>query len=405
MLIGETLRVALDALRANKMRSLLTMLGIVIGIGAVIAMVALGNGAQASVRARIAGLGTTLLEVNAKRVQQGGVASTNIKRLVPADVRMIVEHAPHVTAVQPQQDRSLRIVWRNRNANIDVVGTTANYLHVRKFEIEDGEMFTDSDENARRRVAVIGAGVLPLLGIESSGQILGDNIRIIGEQFKVIGVLKSKGRASSFGNPDEQILIPFMTGRFKVFGNERLNDISALAASEADIPEAMLEIQRALRRSHRLRPDQPDDFTIRNQADFLTTMSETSQTFGSLLAGIAAVSLMVGGIGIMNIMLVSVTERTREIGIRKALGATRRSILLQFLTEATLLCVLGGAIGVAAGVFTAWALQQTLGWDTAVDGASILIALGVATATGLVFGVWPARQAARLDPIEALRFE
>jgi putative ABC transport system permease protein len=405
MLFFEIARVALDALRANKLRSLLTMLGIIIGVGAVIAMIALGDGAQQSVQDRIASLGTTLLQVNPQRVMQGGVQTSTLRRLTPDDSKMISDRAQHVSQVQPQQNGAQQIVYRRQNASIEVVGTTSNYLPVHKYELDRGRMFTTQENNARLRVAVLGAGVLPLLNIPSADDIIGDNVRINSEQFRVIGVLKSKGQANSFGNPDEIVLIPFETGQFRLFGNDHLNDIFVLASSEQAIPQAMAEIESALRRGHHIRAGAPDDFRIRDQSDFLTTLGETTQTFTMLLAGIAAVSLLVGGIGIMNIMLVSVTERTREIGIRKALGATRGSILLQFLTEAVVLCACGGLIGVAMGMGAADELHHWMGWRTAVSASSVGLAFGFAAATGLIFGVWPAKQAAALDPIEALRFE
>ena len=405
MLLFEIARVAMDALRVNKLRSLLTMLGIIIGVGAVIAMIALGNGAQQSVQDRINSLGTTLLQVNPQRVREGGIETSTLRRLTPADAKMIEERSTHLDEVQPQQDAGEQIVYRRQNTNVRVTGTTANYLVVHKYDIDQGRMFTAREDDDRLRVAVLGAGVLPLLGIADPDEVVGQSVRIAGEQFQVVGVLKSKGQTNSFGNPDEIVLIPFSTGQFRVFGNNRVDDIFVTAASDSEIPYAMAEIESALRRSQHLRAGEPDDFRIRDQSDFLTTLGETAQTFTMLLAGIAAVSLLVGGIGIMNIMLVSVTERTREIGIRKALGATRGSILLQFLTEAVVLCACGGLIGVAAGMGAAGELHRVMGWRTSVDPASIGLAFGFAAATGLIFGVWPAKQAAALDPIEALRFE
>ena len=400
----EIVRVALGALRVNKMRSLLTMLGIVIGVGAVIAMVALGNGAQNTVRERIARLGTTVLQINPQRVQQGGIGTGTPAKLTMKDVEMIRERAPNVLAVNMQQDRPLQVVWKNRNTSVQVTGTAPNFLSVRSFTIATGRMFTATDDNARRRVAVLGADVLPLLGADNAEAMIDEHIRIAGRMFTVIGVMAAKG-ATGFGDADEQILIPFTTGRFGTFGTDRINDIWALAASEDSVTIAMAEVQMAIRRSHRLLAGRADDFSIRNQADFLSILSETTQTFTMLLAGIAAVSLLVGGIGIMNIMLVSVTERTREIGVRKALGATRGNILLQFLTEAVVLCLVGGAMGIGAGLITASVMHQTMGWNSSVDAQSIVIAFAFASSIGLVFGVWPARRASRLDPIEALRFE
>jgi putative ABC transport system permease protein len=405
MLLFEIARVAIDALRVNKLRSLLTMLGIIIGVGAVIAMIALGNGAQQSVKDRIASLGTTLLQVNPARVVQAGIQTTSLRRLTPDDAKAIAARADHISEVQPEQDGNQQVVYRRQNSSIQVVGTTPNYLDVHKYELDRGRMFTTKENVARLRMVVLGAGVLPLLDVSDPDEILGQDVRIAGEQFQVVGVLKSKGQANSFGNPDEIALIPFNTGQFRVFGNNRLNSLYVLAASEAEIPDAMTDIEAAVRRSQKLRAGEPDDFNIRNQSDFLTTLGETTQTFTMLLAGIAAVSLLVGGIGIMNIMLVSVTERTREIGIRKALGATRGSILFQFLMEAVVLCACGGLIGVGVGMGAAAELHRLMGWRTSVDFASIALAFGFASATGLIFGVWPAKQAAALDPIEALRFE
>jgi putative ABC transport system permease protein len=404
MLLDEVIRVALGSLRANTLRSLLTMLGIVIGVAAVIAMIALGNGAENAVRERIARLGTTVIWINPQRVNQGGINTSTVARLTMKDVDMIRDRAPHVIGVNQQQDRPLQVVWRNRNTNVQVTGTGPNFLEVRGFRMAAGRMFTDVEERSRRRVAVLGDAVLPLLGIDNPFAIIDEPIRIAGRQFTVIGILASRG-VSGVADADQQILVPFSVGRFELFGTDRLQDIWVRAANESSLIDAMTEVQLALRRSHRLRANQPDDFTMRNQADFLTALGETTETFTFLLAGIAAVSLLVGGIGIMNIMLVSVTERTREIGIRKALGATRRNILLQFLVEAVVLCVAGGAVGAAVGSGASAVLRASFGWDTAMSSTAIALAFVFAATVGIVFGVWPARRAAVLDPITALRYE
>ncbi|MEO7457212.1 MAG: ABC transporter permease [Gemmatimonadaceae bacterium] len=401
----EVLRIAFASLRANKLRSALTMLGIVIGIGSVIAMVALGTGAKQSVQERIAKLGTTLLQVNPQRVAQGGVQIDNAKRMTMDDVRLIEERATRITEIQPQQDSRMTIQYGRQNTQGSVTGTTSNFLTVRRYTLAAGRMFTTQEDESRRRVAVLGATTLANMGITDPAQVIGELIRIKGLQFEVIGALAPKGQVTGFGDPDDQVLIPFETGRWRVFGTDRLNDINLIAVHEDSVNAAMEEVASIMRRSHKLRPGKPDDFIIRNQADFLTTLGATTEVFTYLLSGIAAVSLLVGGIGIMNIMLVSVTERTREIGIRKALGATRMTILTQFLAEAVALCLLGGVIGVAAGTLTAWLLKTSFGWATVIVPESIVVAFAFSGAVGILFGVWPARRAARLDPIVALRYE
>jgi putative ABC transport system permease protein len=406
MLLGEIVSVALGALRANKLRSLLTMLGIVIGVAAVIAMVALGTGAQTAVKERIASLGTTLLTVTPGQQRGMGVviADQNTK-LTMDDAKAIEDRAENVTAVQPEMNRSLQITWQNKNASASIVATSANYLEVRKYALMAGRMFTRNEDDAKQRVAVVGPAVATNMGLDAPDALLGENVRVRGIQFLVVGILESKGQASPFGNPDEQILIPLNTGRFRVFGTDRLRSISVLAATEEKIPDAMADIQKALRREHRLRPNQPDEFQMRSQADFLNTLGETTQVFTYLLSGIAAVSLLVGGIGIMNIMLVSVTERTREIGIRKALGATRSNILLQFLIEAVVLCCLGGIVGILVGSGGATAMSSAFAWNVKISIGAIVLAFMFSAAVGLIFGVWPARRAAIMDPIIALRYE
>ncbi len=405
MLLTETLQVAISALIANKLRALLTMLGIVIGVGAVIAMVALGNGAQQSVKNRIAALGTTMLQVNPRRIQAQGVRSQDLKPMTMADVKLLEERATLLTAIQPQQDSRLQVQYANKNTNTDITATTSNYLLVRKYKMLAGRMFTDGEDAGKHRVAVLGHALLDQLGVENPEAIIGESIRVRGIQFDVIGVLEAKGAGGGFGDPDDQILIPLQTGRVRVFGRERLNDINVLARSEGEVPDAIAELSKIMRRAHRIRDGQQDDFQVRAQTDFLATLDETTKTFTYLLAGIATVSLLVGGIGIMNIMLVSVTERTKEIGVRKALGATRWNILLQFLIEAIVLCMLGGLVGVGAGIGGAIAMSNIFHWNTTIAPDSILLAFAFSAAVGLIFGVWPARRASTMDPIQALRYE
>ena len=340
-------------------------------------MLALGRGAQQSVKDRIAQLGTTMLTVvPGQQRGPGSIASaTERARLTLDDAQALEDRGKVLAAVQPEMVRAMQVVFGNHNTNTNIVGTTPNYLMVRRYAIEYGRMFAASENAAGRMVAVLGPQVADDLGAPSGAVMVGETIRINGAKFLVIGVL------------------------------DRLRTINVLAPSEDQIPATMAEISRILRRSHRLRPGQPDFFTIRNQADFLVTLGETTQVFTWLLAGIAAVSLLVGGIGIMNIMLVSVTERTREIGIRKALGATPFVIMVQFLIEAVVLCLLGGTVGIGVGTTASAILHRTMDWNTSVGAPSIMMAFAFAAAVGILFGVWPARRASVLDPIEALRYE
>jgi putative ABC transport system permease protein len=406
MLIGEIVSVALGALRANKLRSFLTMLGVVIGVGAVIAVVALGRGAQESVNARISSLGTTLLSVFPADIRQGGVASGTDRAVMRiSDAAALDSAGGDIAAVEPEMSRNLQVQMGTMNTNTQILGTTPNYLEVRKYEIGAGRMFTDQENKATRKVVVLGPQVMNNLGVTNPPDIVGQAVKIGGMDFEVIGVLVSKGAGSGFQNPDDQALIPIQTAQFRVLGTDRLRQIGVLASSEDKINDAMAQVQKTLRRVHRLRPGKDDDFQIRIQSDFLNTLGETTQIFTFLLSGIAAVSLLVGGIGIMNIMLVSVTERTREIGVRKALGATSKNILLQFLIEAIVLCMLGGIIGIIFGWGGAIALAKFGNFNTSMSMSSVIIAFFFSAFVGVAFGVWPARRAAKLDPIQSLRYE
>ena len=403
MMLGETVAVAFQSIRANKMRSLLTMLGIVIGVGAVITMVALGSGAQRAVEERINALGANLLNVYPGQMAVRGVASDQRISLTVDDADALKRDASLLTAVIPELSRNQQVKYGNMNINVSVVGTTANYAPVRSYEVPYGRMFTEGDDQGRQRYAVLGSQVPEMLGANAAAMI-GQTILVRGIPFEIIGILSEKG-SQGFFNPDEQILIPLQTARFRVFGTDRLRTITVQVRDGLPIEQGMVDLERVLRREHKIRPGAENDFSIRNQREFLATQQAATQILTALLASIAAVSLVVGGIGIMNIMLVSVTERTREIGVRKALGATRTNIMLQFLIEALVLCVTGGTIGILIGVGTAVGLSKIMHWNTLISPASILIAFGFSAAVGLFFGIWPARKAASLDPIIALRYE
>jgi putative ABC transport system permease protein len=402
MLFTEIIRVALEAIRANKLRSFLTALGIIIGISAVIAMVALGEGAQRTVQSRLQSLGVNTLVVRPGQEFFGGVDRGDTK-LTAKDAQALLRDPKSILDVSPEMQRRVQVEHQNGNGNLSVTGVWPSYFSIQNFQLAAGRLFNQNEERGRRRVAILGATAGDTLGA-SSAALLGQTIRIQSVPFEVIGVLAAKG-SSGFENPDDGVYVPLSTAQFRVFGSDRVRAINVQAVSDKQMDAALAEVDHVLRREHRRRPTQPSDFTVRNQTTLVQTFQETTRTFSFLLAGIALVSLLVGGIGIMNIMLVSVTERTREIGVRKALGARRRDILLQFLIEALVLCLAGGTIGVLFGVGGAVALQRLAGWNTAISIDAIAIAFLFSGAVGVFFGLWPARRAASLDPIEALRYE
>jgi putative ABC transport system permease protein len=404
MLIGETFAVALSSIRANTLRSILTMLGIIIGVGAVITMVALGTGAQKAVEERIAALGANVFTVFAGQARSGAVMITDRTVLSTDDYDALLRDATLLKAVVPEAQQSLQVVFGNQNRNLQVIGTTANYAGVKNYTVPFGRMFTNGDDASRQRYAVLGSAVPEMFGGNPAAMIH-QTILIRGIPFEILGVLSTKGASGGFQNPDEQILIPLQTAQYRVFGSKRLRSMSIQVQDSTPIEQGMVDLERVLRREHHIRPGGDNDFTIRNQQDILQTQQQATQVFTTLLASIAAVSLVVGGIGIMNIMLVSVTERTREIGVRKALGATRGNILLQFMIEALTLCILGGAIGVLLGIGTTIVLARVMQWNTLISPSAVIVAFGFSALVGLFFGIWPARRAARLDPIVALRYE
>jgi putative ABC transport system permease protein len=405
MLYFEILRVALGSLRANPMRSLLTMLGIIIGVAAVIVMVALGTGAQAAVESRISSLGTNVLTVRQGWGRGSSGARMRSERLSIDDARALQEGVRSVTDVVPETSNNAQVEFENNNMSVSIVGTWAAWLEVNNWEIEQGRFFTQSEAEGRRRVAVLGADIAAEL-IPQSVAPVGASIRIRGIRFEVIGVLKAKGAGGWGGwSQDERVVIPLSTAQWRVFGSDRISTMALQVAEEDLMTMAMAEIESIMRRRHRLRPGQENTFRISSQTEFLEILQESQQTFTLLLAGIAAVSLLVGGIGIMNIMLVSVTERTREIGIRKAIGATRGSVQLQFLIEAVVLSCLGGALGIGLAMLSSDVLGERFGWTMVVPPDAVVLSFSFAAIIGIIFGFYPAVRASRLDPIEALRHE
>jgi len=403
MIIGEIIKVAFQSIRANKLRATLTMLGVIIGVGAVIAVVALGSGAQRAVEAQIEQMGAQLLTISPGQSFMGGRASDTRVSLTIDDYLALESSGNLLDAVVPELERGLQVKYGSSNFNIRILGTTHEYVPVRNFKVLYGRNFTPGDDAGRQRYAILGAAVPKMLNANPAA-LINQTIQIRGQQFEVIGVLNEKG-AQGWQNPDEQILVPLSTGRYRLMGSDRLRNVAVKVKEGVPLEQGMVEVERVLRARHKIRPGAGNDFQIQNPQEVLATRQQTTQTFSVLLASIAAVSLIVGGIGIMNIMLVSVTERTREIGVRKALGATKFNILFQFLTEAVVLCMVGGILGISAGAGGAMAMSKWLGWNTFVSPVAVVVAFGFSVGVGLFFGLWPAKRAAGLNTIDALRYE
>jgi len=402
MLFFQVIRTAFRGIVANKMRTSLTMLGIIIGVGAIIAMLSLGEGAKRQVIESMSRFGTNVLRVRPGAAMLGHVRTGRVETLTMADAEALKASVAGIRRLSPVVASSTQVKYSNRNATTVVTGTTPEFIEINNFVVDEGHFFDQPDIKLVRRVAAIGATVRKELFGE--GPAVGEEIKIEGQTFTVIAVMAAKGQ-STFSDPDDQIFIPVTTSQRRVFFQDYLNDINIQVEDASVIPSVKEGIESVLRARHRIAPGIESDFTIRDFTEIMRAMQETTSTFTVLLSGIAAVSLLVGGIGVMNIMLVSVTERTREIGIRMAVGARRKDILRQFLIEALVITVTGGIIGILAGTLIATLLSSFGEWETIITFWSVALGFCFSAIVGLVFGIYPARKASRMDPIEALRYE
>jgi putative ABC transport system permease protein len=399
------LRIALRALMRNKLRSLLTMLGIIFGVGAVIATVGLGQGAQRQVQDQIASMGTNLLFISSGSVNRGGLhlGGGATKTLVYDDMKAILQEIPAISSAAPSSGANAQVVSDNQNWYTRITGTEPPYFQIRNWDFAQGSSFTQEDVSRSANVAVLGATVQQNLFGNASP--MGQTIRIGNLPFQVVGVLAAKGQSGMGQDQDDGVFVPITTLQKKITGQDWLQNIVASATSQTVSYAAQSQITALLRDRHRIRSGQDDDFSVRNLADVAQLADKSSSIMTLLLASIAGVSLIVGGIGIMNIMLVSVTERTREIGIRIAIGATESDVLRQFLSESVVLSVAGGIIGIVFGIVSSITITKVLGWNILIAPSAVGAAVVFSMAVGIFFGFYPARKAARLDPIEALRFE
>ena len=401
----NTFRLALRALARNKMRSALTMLGIVIGVGAVIAVVSIGQGAQYLVQQGIQAMGTNAVFIAAGSNRAGGVRQGygGVKTLTDDDLKAIVQEIPLIKEAAPALTSREQVVYGNQKWNTSITGTTPNYFDIRTWPIQAGTAFSDEEVDLAANVCVIGTTVEKILFLDENP--IGKTLRIGNLPFRVDGVLESKGQNVTGQDQDDVIFAPYTTVQRKISGITWLQFIAASAISQEASVAAVAPITSLLRERHRIRAGDDDDFLIRTQADIADLQNQTQSTMTMLLGGIASVSLVVGGIGIMNIMLVSVTERTREIGVRMAVGATEKDVRLQFLVEAVTLSMMGGAIGIIFGLIGSALIANLLQWPTLISGKAIIAAVIFSAFVGISFGYYPAHKAAQLDPIEALRYE
>ena len=402
MLFWTIVKVSLKSLLGNKLRSFLSMLGIIIGVGAVISMLALGAGAQKQILDQVTAMGANLLIVSAGQPPHRGVRSGSAQTLVLEDAEALLAQVADIQLVSPVVQDSAQFKYYNQNTQASLLGAAPTYFDIRNYEVERGRAFNDGECGRASRVAVLGPVTAENLFGEADP--IGETVKVNGKNFKVAGILKAKGDQGFF-NPDDQAIIPYTTAMKQMLGVNYLREIDLQITDTADQEEVQTQVEEIIRARHRILPDTDDDFHVRNMAEMVETASDITTTFTILLAAVAAISLVVGGIGIMNIMLVTVTERTREIGIRKAIGARDRDILIQFLLEAIIMSGFGGAIGVATGMTVAETVSQLSSFTPVVQGGSVIMALSFSIGVGIFFGFYPARRAALLDPIDALSYE
>jgi len=409
MLLTQNIQIALRALTANKMRSILTMLGIIIGVGAVVALLAIGNGATSSIIGEIEGIGSNLVSISPGKMQGGpGASGGSTSYLYYSDYETLARQISGVDGIAPTFQSSYTVKYNSESTSVNVTGITPAYFSVRSYEVATGRAITENDSKSQARVAVIGSTTAS--DLFGSLNPIGKVIKINSVRFEIVGVLQSKGGSNQ--NADDVVLIPLQTGYSKLFGESATRDgkqtlsaISMSASAADDVDSVMAQAERILRSEHRIKVTEDADFSVMSQSDFLSTLDTVTTTLNIFLGAIAGISLLVGGIGIMNIMLVSVTERTKEIGLRKAVGARKNQILLQFLVETVTLSVLGGILGIALGAGIAELVTLLDLITTQITASSILLAFFFAVAIGIFFGIYPAYRAASLHPIEALRYE
>ncbi len=404
--LGSLFKIAIRALLNNKTRSLLTMFGIIIGVASVITMLAIGEGSKKSIQSTIEGMGSNMITIFPSSGKMGGVhqGGSTMQTLRIEDYEAVKKKCEFISDISPLVNASGQAIYGSNNTPTSMYGVTADYLNVTKYKLKSGKLFTDRDVRCNAKVCVIGQTVVDNLFTNNENPI-GQYIRFKSIPFQVIGVLEEKGEGTMGNDQDDIIFAPYTSVQKRILAITHINRIVASAISDNDTDSAIAQISEIIREKHDLQGGEENDFNVRSQKEMLSMMSTTMDTLTILLACVAGISLFIGGVGIMNIMYVSVTERTKEIGLRMSIGARGRDIMLQFLIESVLLCVTGGILGIILGFTATWALSSLSGWPTLISSSSVALSFFVSTLTGIFFGWSPARKAARLDPIEALRYE